>query len=367
MLIIPKKTPAVETHWQKELANSFTTLQSLLDYLEINPCSIPSALDIEHPNASNKGPLTQVLNPSEELASHEQARTLFPMRVPKPFAALMQKGNWQDPLLQQVVPQNAEFIDRPGFVIDPLQEQGSSTPGLIHKYQSRILLIVRGGCAVNCRYCFRRHFPYQEHHLGQAQYQEALNYVKQDTRINEVIFSGGDPLMANDQQILRLAKQVDEIPHVKRLRIHTRLPVVIPARVSDDLLVGLSTLRIKPIMVLHVNHKNEIGEHLQRKAQALRRAGVSLLNQSVLLKGVNDNADSICDLSEALFDADIMPYYLHMFDPVKGASHFDVSKAQAKAIMAECIKRLPGFLVPKLVQELPGQPGKTPIDLGLEP
>jgi EF-P beta-lysylation protein EpmB len=301
------------------------------------------------------------------IEQHSQARTLFPMRVPRPFAQLMQKNNWYDPLLQQVVPQQAEFIDTPGFVTDPLQEQNGTTASLIHKYKSRILLIVRGGCAVNCRYCFRRHFPYQDNHLGQAQYQKVIDYVKSDENINEVIFSGGDPLMANDNQLSKLAQLVDNIEHVKRLRIHTRLPVVIPARVNNELLNWLKGLRVKPIMVLHINHKNEISPALVEKTAALKAIGVTLLNQSVLLNTVNNNADTLVELSEALFEADILPYYLHMFDPVKGAAHFDVGKAEAQNIMAQMIKRLPGFLVPKLVQELPGQPGKTPIDLGLEP
>jgi EF-P beta-lysylation protein EpmB len=367
MLIIPKKTPCVETHWQKELANSFTTLHSLLEYLHIDPSSLPRTDDINEHQALIKQTRIASKNTITTVEQHSQARTLFPMRVPRPFASLMQIGNWHDPLLQQVAPQQAEFIDKHGFVTDPLQEQKGPTAGLIHKYKSRILLVVRGGCAVNCRYCFRRHFPYQDNHLGQAQYQSVIDYVQRDTRINEVIFSGGDPLMANDQQLSKLAKQVDDIAHVKRLRIHTRLPVVIPSRVNDELIAWLKSLRVKPVMVLHINHKNEIGEALREKTRMLTQAGVTLLNQSVLLKNINDNADIICELSEALFDANILPYYLHMFDPVKGASHFDVGKKVAIDIMAEAIKRLPGFLVPKLVQELPGQPGKTPIDLGLEP
>jgi EF-P beta-lysylation protein EpmB len=381
MQIIPKKTPAVEIHWQKELANAFTSVHSLLEFLQIDPACIPSTNLMNsfqsdmRPNVgkheanktSENKQIISSINPQASLVEHESARQLFAMRVPRPFAKLMQVGNWHDPLLQQVIPQSAEFSEISGFVTDPLQEQGATTKGLIHKYKSRVLLIVRGGCAVNCRYCFRRHFPYQDNHLGQAQYQRVIDYIKADKNINEVIFSGGDPLMANDQQLLTLAAKVDEINHVTRLRIHTRLPVVIPARITNELLACLSSLRVKPVMVLHINHKNEISDSLRHKTIALRKSGVTLLNQSVLLQNINDSAEAICELSEALFDADILPYYLHMFDPVKGAAHFDVSKVKAKAIMAEVIKRLPGFLVPKLVKELPGQPGKTPIDLELEP
>lgn len=367
MQIIPKKTPSVETHWQKELANSFTTLHSLLNYLQIDPSSSPQTSSVNTHKYASHTAIIKAQSTSSLIDEHNRARSLFPMRVPKPFADLMQVGNWHDPLLQQVVPQRAEFIDIPGFVSDPLDEQNTTTPGLIHKYKSRILLIVRGGCAVNCRYCFRRHFPYQQNQLSNGQYQAVIDYVKEDVNINEVIFSGGDPLMANDEQLAKLAHAVDSISHVKRLRIHTRLPVVIPARITQELITLLGSLRVKPIMVLHINHKNEVSAALKEKTKMLQRAGVTLLNQSVLLKNINDSEDAICELSEALFDANILPYYLHMFDPVKGASHFDVSKQNAQDIMAKVIKRLPGFLVPKLVKELAGQPGKTPIDLGLEP
>ena len=338
--IIPKKTLPVETHWQKELANCFTRLDSLLNYLQI-----------EHPQAQ----------------AHSKAHALFSMRVPRPFADLMQSGNWDDPLLQQVLPNKAEFVDKPGFIKDPLQEQNSSQSGLIHKYRSRVLLVIRGACAVNCRYCFRRHFPYQDNHLNQQEALKTIEYIARDSSLNEVIFSGGDPLMAKDYHLAELAHQISEIKHIKRLRIHTRLPVVIPNRINQAFLDWISSLSIKPILVLHINHANEVSEALKDKCDLLNRAGVLLLNQSVLLKGINDTIDALEALSEALFDAGVQPYYMHMLDPVKGASHFDVDKESAKMLMAAMIERLPGFLVPKLVQEIAGQPGKTPIDLGLEP
>jgi len=367
MQIIPKKTAHVETHWQKELANSFTDLDSLLNYLDIDDQHIPTS-SIHHLNEiATRTSRAKSISTSQIIALHGQARRLFPMRVPKPFAELMQKNNWYDPLLQQVIPQHLEFTEKEGFVSDPLEEQTGTTAGIIHKYESRILLIVRGGCAVNCRYCFRRHFPYQDNHLGMAQYKSIVDYITQDTTLNEVIFSGGDPLMANDQQLAKLAQQIDNIPHIKRLRIHTRLPVVIPARITDEFIKWITNLRLKPIIVLHINHANEVSEALTKKMKLLSQAGVLLLNQSVLLKHVNNNANDLADLSEALFAANILPYYLHMFDKVKGASHFDVENEEAKMLMAALIKRLPGFLVPKLVKELAGQPGKTPIDLGLEP
>lgn len=367
MQIIPKKTPPVETHWQKELANSFTDLHSLLNYLDISAKAIPITAQNTPVNSAVNSIKIKALDTNNQIELHNQARRLFPMRVPKPFADLMQKGKWHDPLLQQVVPQQAEYIDKLGFVVDPLEEQSGATAGLIHKYKSRILLIVRGGCAVNCRYCFRRHFPYQDNQLGLAQYQSVIDYIKNDTSLNEVIYSGGDPLMANDQQLAKLTEQIDQITHITRLRIHTRLPVVIPARISAEFVKWIGNLRVKPILVLHINHANEVSNALKEKTKLLTQAGVLILNQSVLLNNINNNANDLVALSEALFEGSILPYYLHMFDPVKGASHFDVKPQEAKLIMAELIKRLPGFLVPKLVQELAGQPGKTPIDLGLEP
>ncbi len=344
MQMIPKKIQSVETHWQKELANCFTSLESLLEYLSINPQTLAISVN-----------------------DHSRARKLFPMRVPRPFADLMQAGNWHDPLLQQVIPQHAEYNNKPGFVEDPLEEQNNPNKGIIHKYKSRILLVVRGGCAVNCRYCFRRHFPYQDNHIKHANYDSVITYVRQHTEINEVIFSGGDPLMANDAHLEALALNISAIANVKRLRIHTRLPVVIPSRINDEFLAWVRQLEVKLVMVMHINHANEVSPALKQKCQQLQQAGVTLLNQSVLLAGINNNADALEALSESLFDAGILPYYLHMFDPVKGASHFDVPRAEGQHIMAELIKRLPGFLVPKLVKELAGQPGKTPIDLKLEP
>lgn len=344
MRIIPKKIHSVETHWQKELANSFTTLENLLTYLQIDSQALPISV-----------------------AEHSKARKLFPMRVPKPFADLMEAGNWHDPLLQQVIPQHAEFIEKSGFVADPLEEQSSKQKGLIHKYKSRVLMVLKGACAVNCRYCFRRHFPYQDNHIRSSDHANIVKYISEDSTLNEVIFSGGDPLMANDTQLAEIASQISNIPHIKRLRIHTRLPVVIPSRLNDEFIAWISKLTIKPVLVLHINHANEVSDSLAHRCKQLVAAGVTVLNQSVLLKNINDNATDLEHLSERLFEANILPYYLHMFDRVQGAVHFDVKRDEARAIMAELIKRLPGFLVPKLVQEFAGQPGKTPIDLGLEP
>jgi EF-P beta-lysylation protein EpmB len=279
----------------------------------------------------------------------------------------MEKGNVDDPLFKQVFTSAEEFIDVPGFVNDPLQEHNNDVGGLLHKYQSRALLIVRGGCAVNCRYCFRRDFPYAGNSLNKAGWLKILNYLKKDSKINEVILSGGDPLMAKDDFLTWLITQIESITSIKRLRVHTRLPVVIPSRVTSALVNSLSNTRLKSVMVLHINHPNEIDAEMTEKMKLLKQTGVTLLNQAVLLKGVNDQTDTQVALSEALFDAEVLPYYLHLLDKVRGAGHFDVEQASAKRIVGDMIKRLPGFLVPKLVREIGGQPGKTPIDLNLCP
>jgi EF-P beta-lysylation protein EpmB len=330
----------VESNWQKELAMSFSDPVLLLKYLEL---------------------------PLEDFTDDIKARQLFPMRVPRPFAARMQKGNPLDPLFMQVFTSRKEFDTAQGFSTDPLQEQNNKQSGILHKYHNRLLLLVRGGCAVNCRYCFRRHFPYSDNHLNKQQWQQALDYIVTNPQIDEVIYSGGDPLMAKDDFLAWLTIQVEAIPHIKRLRIHTRLPVVIPSRITTELISWFTQTRLKPVMVLHVNHANEIDTGLAKSMQKLKQAGVTLLNQAVLLKGINDKADQQIALNEGLFEIGVMPYYLHVLDKVQGAEHFDSPDSKAKELMRELIKRQPGYLVPKLVREIGGQPGKTPLDLQLHP
>lgn len=338
--IIPKNRLSVETNWQKDLAMAFTRPEDLLDYLD---------LDVD------------------QLGHHGAARRLFPMRVPRHFASLMGKGNWHDPLLRQVMPLSQEFEAAPGYSTDPLDEHDTAGKGLLHKYQSRVLLIVKGGCAVNCRYCFRRHFPYADNAVSKQEWENAIAYIAADPAINEVIFSGGDPLMAKDTHLAWLAGEISRIPHIRRLRIHTRLPVVLPQRLDAEFIDWITSLPVKTILVLHANHANEFSPALNDRLNALRRHGVTLLNQAVLLKGVNDTADALVDLQEASFDAGVMPYYLYLLDKVQGAAHFEVSDDEARTLMAEVIKRLPGFLVPKLTREIGGQPGKTPVDLHIHP
>lgn len=346
--MIPKNGDTVENLWQKPskphwiraLAEAFTVPEELLTFLNIDPV---------------------------KYVDDCKARKLFPMRVPRSFAERMEKGNINDPLLRQVLPLKQEFNDKEGFTADPLLEHENKQPGLIHKYRSRVLLVIKGGCAVNCRYCFRRHFPYQENQINKDGWREALDYIAADSDISEVIFSGGDPLMAKDEFLHWLTNEIERISHVKTLRVHTRLPVVIPERVTEEMLHWLTGTRLKPVVVLHMNHANEINDELAAKFKQLRDEGVTLLNQAVLLSGVNDSVSTQVALNERVFDVNVLPYYLHLLDKVSGAAHFDVEENRALAIQTEVMKRLPGYLVPKLVREIGGQPSKTPMDLRLYP
>jgi len=290
------------------------------------------------------------------------ADKLFELRVPRFFAGLMKKGDLNDPLLQQVLPAAAELNKVDGFSADPLKESGfNNSPGLIHKYHGRVLLIAANQCAINCRYCFRRHFPYQDNHLGRDQWLSTLESISKDSSISEVILSGGDPLAQSDKQLKWLTEQIQQIPHVKRLRLHTRLPVVLPDRINDECLNWLKDQRLQTSIVLHINHPQEISPELISACSRLKEAGIRLFNQSVLLKGVNDNVDVLAQLSEDLFTAWIQPYYLHQLDHVAGAAHFLVDDSHAKALYHQLRAQLPGYLVPLLTQEIAGKSAKTPL------
>ena len=290
-----------------------------------------------------------------------KARQLFSMRVPRPFVQQMNIGDPNDPLLRQVLPLVDEFRVEPGFHKDPLDEQSSPANGLLHKYHGRVLLILQGGCAVNCRYCFRRHFPYDELTISQRQIDDTLDYIKQNPEVNEVILSGGDPLMAKDERLHKLVQELEALPQLTRLRIHSRLPVVIPSRLTDGLLTSLTQSRLQVVLVIHANHANEISNDLSAALKKWHNAGIHVLNQSVLLKGVNDSSDALCRLSETLFRANVLPYYLHQLDKVEGASHFEVSDDKAQQLWLDMTQQLPGFLVPKLVREQARKPSKTAI------
>ena len=279
----------------------------------------------------------------------------FPVRVPLPFVARMMPGDPDDPLLRQVLASPEETDAAPGLRRDALDEAAAMIDtGLMQKYSGRALLIATGACAIHCRYCFRRHFPYAENRQGSDF--PALAAVRRDASIREVILSGGDPLMLTDPHFAHLVAEIDAIPHVARLRIHTRTPVAIPQRVTTALVETLAAARVRVVIVLHFNHANEIDDDCRRAAAALER--FTLLNQSVLLAGVNDDAGVLADLSERLFEARVLPYYLHLPDPVAGTAHFRVTESRARTIHAALAAELPGYLVPRLVRETPGAAAK---------
>ncbi len=318
--------------WQSILKSSVKTLQQLADELGIS-------LKINQP-------------------------IHFPLRVTQSFVDRMERGNPQDPLLLQVLPQTIENISTPGFELDPLREQKlNPISGLIHKYQSRVLVTLTQACAVHCRYCFRQHFSYHENTPGKAGFTQIIDYVTADKHISEVILSGGDPLMAKDHLILDFASQLQKISHVKTLRFHSRLPIVLTERISDSLLDCLDQIYLKKVMVTHCNHPNEINDDVMAACARLQQHGVTLLNQTVLLKNINNDASTLIRLSEKLFDCGILPYYLHLPDKVEGTAHFDVSEQEARHIMKTVTAKLAGYLVPKLVREIPGRPSKTLINL----
>jgi L-lysine 2,3-aminomutase len=320
--------------WKSQLKTAFSCAESLLQYLQI---------------------------PAEEYHQLIDNNPNFAVRVPIAFANKMSKGDINDPLLLQALSVQQENIEISGYTDDPLQEQQDHRPGLLHKYHGRVLLLLTGSCAINCRYCFRRHFPYQTSRKELNNLESNLNYIARHSQIKEVILSGGDPLLISDSQLAELIQKLEEIEHVKYLRIHTRLPVVIPDRVTANLVHLLANTKLTTSLVIHSNHPNEIDQLTGRKLQQLVQSGTAVFNQSVLLKNVNDSPETLQLLSERLFQYQVTPYYLHLLDPVKGAAHFDLSKQFASKLMRQMRSRMPGYLVPRLVREEPNQPSKTLI------
>ena len=333
--MIPRiQTPEQRPAWQTLLARAVKSTDELLTLLQIDPAQLKTRPLVGH----------------------------FPLRVPRGFVARMRKGDSRDPLLLQVLPVSQETREMHGFLHDPLAESAAMpVPGLLHKYHGRVLLTTTGACAIHCRYCFRQHFPYADANPGTDHWQQSTEYIKQHSDITEIILSGGDPLTLTDTRLQLFTDQLAGIDHLRTLRIHTRLPVVLPERVDEGLLSWLETQELKVVMVIHCNHANEIDAGVMNAMQRLQRAGVVLLNQSVLLRGINDDAAALISLSERLFAAGVLPYYLHQLDKVQGAAHFEVDTATAQQLMAEVRASLPGYLVPRLVQETPGMPGKTPV------
>ncbi len=322
--------------WKNILADSISKPMELLHALDLQDTPLAQQLDMT-PN--------------------------FRLRVPRGFVAKMKKGDPNDPLLQQVLPLTKENIELPGYLTDPVGDLDSEVvPGVLHKYQGRALLVTTGACGIHCRYCFRRHFPYAESNPSSGQWREALDYIRNTHSINEVLLSGGDPLSLDDQKLTHLVNEIETIDHVKRLRIHSRMPVILPERINDQLLSWISSTRLKIIVVIHANHANEIDSKVGEAMSELTRNGVTLLNQSVLLRGINDSVEALEELSENLFSVGILPYYLHLLDPVQGAAHFDIPREQASQLMDKLRDQLPGYLVPKLVWEKPGAGSKLPIN-----
>ena len=317
--------------WQKILGQGFTSASDLLSFLQI-PLENGSLL----------------------------AEKQFPSRIPLGFAQRMQKGNPNDPLLLQVLAVEEELEGKEGYDSDPLTEL-SSIPlkGLIHKYHGRVLLTLTGVCAVNCRYCFRREFPYKGNNPGRNGWKEISNYIAKDTSITEVILSGGDPLLASDLVLAELIQLLELIPHVHTLRIHTRIPVVFPERIDKGLIALLGATPLKKVIVLHCNHPQELDESVRQACYELQKAGCILLNQAVLLAGINDNATTLAELSQSLFAYGVMPYYLHVLDKVKGAAHFDMPFVKAQDLYQLLQTLLPGYLLPRLVRDEPGKLSKT--------
>jgi EF-P beta-lysylation protein EpmB len=296
------------------------------------------------------------------LAPAHSAAAGFHLRVPRSYVARMRPGDAADPLLRQVLPVESELQDVADYVTDPLGEHSTMrAPGLLQKYRGRALLITTSACAVHCRYCFRREFPYSEQTSDAPRWSAALEEIEQDSTLEEVILSGGDPLSLSDARLKSLTDALSRIPHVRRLRVHTRQPIVLPSRIDGGLVEWLRSLRLPMVFVLHVNHPNEIDSEVRSACERLRTSGVTLLNQSVLLRGVNDDVDVLAELSRRLFDAGVLPYYLHALDRVRGAAHFAIPDTAARALAGELASRLSGYLVPRLVRELYGAPAKVTL------
>jgi EF-P beta-lysylation protein EpmB len=335
--MIPSTTHHCQSRsWKKLLAEAIRDPLELLQRLQLDVQAIP-------------------------LLSHA-ALADFPLRVPEPYFQRIRKGDPHDPLLRQVLPLHEESLHAPDFVLDPVGDGPATTrPGLLQKYAGRALIISTGACPVHCRYCFRRHFPYDEARLDDDHWDTLIEHLQQQPEVEEVILSGGDPLSLSNDRLNQLSQRLTGIRHIKRLRIHTRMPVVIPQRVDEGLLAWLSALPWPISLVVHCNHAQEIDDAVVRAMDALRATGAILLNQSVLLSGVNDRAGALMDLSTRLFEAGILPYYLHMLDPVQGAAHFSVSDNQALVLMESLRRQLPGYLVPRLVREESGLAYKRPL------
>jgi EF-P beta-lysylation protein EpmB len=321
--------------WQQELQSAFTDIAELLCFLDLN---------------------------ADNLKEHYQVAKDFPLLVTRSYASRIKKSDWNDPLLRQVLPHPDELAKHASYLSDPVgDEQASVIPGLLHKYHGRVLVITTGACAIHCRYCFRREFPYSDNSAQRSQLNAIKQYLLDNPSVSEVILSGGDPLTLSDSRLHHLLESFADNPQIERIRIHTRLPIVLPSRITNTLLKTLISSNKKVIMVIHANHPNELNGDVFEVLQLLKGAGVTLLNQTVLLKGINDNAKTLTQLSHRLFNCNTLPYYLHLLDKVNGAMHFDSTNTHVHNVYEQLQKNLPGYLVPKLVREEQGKPYKTLI------
>ena len=321
--------------WQTEMAQAVTSPEVLIETLGLDPSLLPAA---------------------------QAATAKFGLRVPQGYIARMRRGDPNDPLLRQVLPIAAESDVVEGYGTDPVGDLAARrAPGLLHKYRGRALLITTSACAIHCRYCFRREFPYSDQVGEGGRFREALDAIAGDSSIEEVILSGGDPLSLSDSRLTSLTDELAKIPHIRRLRLHTRQPVVLPSRVDAGLVHWLGRLPWPVVFVLHANHANEIDDSVRDACTTLRAQGVTLLNQTVLLKGINDDVNALADLSRALFDTGVLPYYLHVLDRVSGAAHFDIPEARAQELAGALAACMPGYLVPRLVREVEGAPAKLSL------
>ncbi len=333
--MIPRIAPFCQTpSWQKQLNNAISCPTKLLRQLKL---------------------------PDSLLAAAKGSARLFPLKVTHSYLARIEKGNINDPLLRQILPLIDEQCPHPDYCTDPVGDlDATPVPGLIHKYRGRALLLATASCGIHCRYCFRRHFPYSSH-KSSNNWRQAIEYIQKDRSIHEVILSGGDPLSLSNSKLFRLMDLLEPIRHIKRIRIHTRYPIILPDRIDLELSDYLHQHRCKIVTVVHSNHPNELDSQVRGSLKLLNDNGITLLNQSVLLAGVNDSADILSELSEQLFTCNVLPYYLHQLDKVQGAQHFAVSDSRAKALIKALREQLPGYLVPQLVRENSGEPAKQPI------
>ena len=333
--MIPRIAPICQTpSWQKQLADAISCPEELFNLLEL---------------------------PREFLEAAQESAKLFPLKVTHSYLARIKKGDINDPLLRQILPLIEEQYEQEGYSTDPVGDLNAiAVPGLLHKYNGRVLLMPTAACGIHCRYCFRRHFPYSEH-KSSNNWQQAIEYIRKDITINEIILSGGDPLSLSNEKLFRLLDLLEAIPHLSRIRFHSRYPIILPDRIDSELSEYLQQHRCRITMVIHSNHPNELSIEVVKALNLLNKNEITLLNQSVLLAGINDNADTLSYLSEQLFTHNVLPYYLHQLDKVQGAQHFAVSDTVAKALILTLQNQLPGYLVPRLVRENSGDPAKQPL------